>query len=452
MTAPMASRDRTETTLRGVARESAVIPVRGAHLLIRNFPQLVTVICLGLAGRQAVIWLAVWLSAYSSFAASLVMPLAPVCVMLAIIFCLWLLRPSLPFLAATFPERGETSPKVRLLSAGGMLISFLTVYSTHGMLKEDLASFRHAATITEFQNQGVDADFSRAFVDSIPALIGLIGGTILLRKIIGYFALAEKGLGLTYLSAYLEVLWMTTVSVFLTNQISALQDWALSRQSVAPAYRGYKSLKTEAETALGDSAGVIADAWTWLADTLPAFNQLVTIPIAWLTLGAVVFGTSLAAKKAADGEDKQEEQPEGEAPRRRMSAQLKAAAEAEAKRTVDEALQPVAGPLKTLWNALKTLARAGLVPMTIFCLVFMSAVAVEIGAVELGRAIAGPQTDILLSEVAAQYILVGARACYLLVVVCLIASGLDFFLRHTYSPDADGDDKKLAGSGSTKVT
>ena len=82
-----------------------MIPIRAVSLLFRHLPQLVTVICLGLAGRQTVIWLAVWLSAFSSLAASLIMPLAPLMVMLSIIFSLWLLRPSLPFLAATFPDR-----------------------------------------------------------------------------------------------------------------------------------------------------------------------------------------------------------------------------------------------------------------------------------------------------------------------------------------------------------
>ncbi|QYH20288.1 hypothetical protein JKI95_05095 [Corynebacterium aquatimens] len=50
------------TPLRLLASESLSIPGRAATLLVRHFPQLVTVICLGLAGRQAVIWLAVWLS------------------------------------------------------------------------------------------------------------------------------------------------------------------------------------------------------------------------------------------------------------------------------------------------------------------------------------------------------------------------------------------------------
>lgn len=433
-------------SLRDVAVESAVIPIRAVSLLFRHLPQLVTVICLGLAGRQAVIWLAVWLSTFSSLAASLVMPLAPLMVMLSIIFSLWLLRPSLPFLAATFPDRKDGSSRVRLLSAGGMLISFLTVYSTHGLLKEDLAAFRRATTYDEYFNQGFEADFSRAFIDDTAALIGLIVGTLLLRKIIGYFALAEKGLGLSYLAAYLEVLWMTTVSVFLTNRLSAVQDWALSRRSLAPAHQAYEGLKTD----VAEHSGVLGDAWAWLTAQLPALNQLVTIPIAWLTLGAVIFGTTLAAKNAEAAEPPEAEQG-GEVPKGSsisIRKRMQTAAHNEAKHALDEAIKPVAGPIKATLKGLRTLARAGLVPMTIFCIVFMLATSVELGVVELGRALIGPVESKMVAEQALNYLLVVARAVYLLVVVCLIASGLDFFLRHSYSPEAPADpaDEEAAGA------
>lgn len=229
---------------------------------------------------------------------------------------------------------------------------------------------------------------------------------------------------------------MTTVSVFLTNKLSAVQDWALTRRGIAPAYRQYEELKVGLE----ESAGPLYDAWSWLGDKLPSLGQLVTVPIAWLTLGAVVFGTSLAAKKAgeaASGVSGAEEAdgPEGSETSGSISVRVRRRVRAAAK---GEALQPVAGPIKNTWKGLKTLARAGLVPMTIFCIVFMLAVGVELGVVEIGRAIAGPQRMDLMAEQVIAYILIVARAAYLLVVVCLIASGLDFFLRHSYAPGGCG--------------
>lgn len=418
--------------LRTTTKETLSIPLRALGLLLGHLPQLITVICLGLAGRQAVIWLAVWISQFSSLAATLVMPLAPACVMISLIFCLWLLRPSLPFLAATFPARAETS-RLRLLSVGGLLVSFLTVYSTHGMLKEDLIAFRRATTIDEVINQGFQADYSRAFVDNTGALIGLIVVTIIIRKIIGTVALKEERLGLTYLSAYLEILWMSTVSVVINNGISNAREWGLSRQGIAPAYRSYLSARSDISSGVENTTGPLVDAWNWLATTLPSFNQLITVPIAWLTLGAVVFGTSIAAKTAAEATAAAQEEEIGV--RRRLTR----AAKHQTKLAVDNALKPVAGPLKTTWSGLRTLARAGLFPMVLFCLIFIFASAVELGTVALGRWILGPQ-ELLRGEALASYVMVTARAAYLLVVITLVAAALDFFLRSTYSPEVSGSE------------
>ena len=121
---------------------------------------------------------------------------------------------------------------------------------------------------------------------------------------------------------------------------------------------------------------------------------------------------------------------------------MQTAAHNEAKHAFDEALKPVAGPIKATLKGLRTLARAGLVPMTIFCIMFMLATSVELGVVELGRSLIGPLDSKMVAEQALNYLLVAARAVYLLVVVCLIASGLDFFLRHSYSPE----DEESAGA------
>lgn len=206
---------------------------------------------------------------------------------------------------------------------------------------------------------------------------------------------------------------------------------ASSRRSIAPAYCSYVELKDN----VADITGVFGDAWAWIASKLPTLNQFITVPIAWLTLGAVVFGTSFTAKKAATAAATAATAATAAPGDVSLRGRVKRAATAEAKTAVTNALAPVAGPVKTTWKGLRTLARAGLVPMAIFCLIFMLATGVELGAIELGRAIAGPQGQ-LEGELAASFILVGARTVCLLVVVCLVAAGLDYFLRNTYeSPD-----------------
>lgn len=63
--------------------------------------------------------------------------------------------------------------------------------------------------------------------------------------------MAEKGLGFTYFSAYVEVLWMSTVSVVLTNQLSNVESWALSRKSISQAYHRHVEVKTNLEEIAG---------------------------------------------------------------------------------------------------------------------------------------------------------------------------------------------------------
>ena len=221
--------------LLGAFSEFLAIPGQALRMLGHHLPQIVTAVSLGLAGRQAVIWFATWISSFSSFAAMLIMPLAPACVMVSMIFGLWFLTPSLrsfessPFPAQQWIHRGG------LLSVGALLVPFLSAYASHGMLSDDLATFRYAATTTEIWNHGVDADTSRSFINSTPLLISLVVVTVLLRKLLGHL-MAQSGPNrvLELIAAYLEVLWMSTGSAFVTLQV---QRWVLSRRSVAPVFQ-----------------------------------------------------------------------------------------------------------------------------------------------------------------------------------------------------------------------
>ena len=76
-----------------------------------------------------------------------------------------------------------------------------------------------------------------------------------------------------------------------------------------------------------------------------------------------------------------------------------------------------------LWSGLKTLARAGLAPMLLFCLIFALARYVEIGAVILAKSLAGPQdADAVMPFT--PWLLVFTRAAYTMVLVSLLAAGI----------------------------
>lgn len=451
----------------------ARIPLSAARLLWHHWPALVTLICLGLAGRQGVIWLSVAASNLNGLLPALLMPLAPLSVMTSLILCLWVMQPSLGLPGASRPGKID---RVQLLSIGGLLIPFLTVYISHGLLKEDLALFRRATTIDEYMNQGFNADFSRVFIDNTVLLLAFSFSVVILRKILGHFALRERGLGLATFAAYLEVLWMGTVSSVLTSSWSDVKEWALTREAIAPFYYRFLELRgaatldnltaavsvatappevsgvvstgASASGLAGTAAALFNTSWDWLVLNLPKLNSLVAVPIAWLTLGAVVFGTTLLAdaastaadpaRAAADAVAKQSATPkhESRAARRRRLEQLRRATGSEVKSRIDNALSPVTGPIKTTWKGLGTLSKAGLLPMVVFCLLFVFTSVVELGVVQGGRAIFGPQSS-LGAEVLSSYVLIVARAAYLLAAMPLLAAALDFFIGRAHQVGQD---------------
>ncbi|MDU0478414.1 hypothetical protein QVA66_04070 [Staphylococcus chromogenes] len=124
-------------TLMSLARESFAIPAHACRLLVRHWPALIAVLAFALSTRAGVLWLALLISDRSALLAQLVLPLAPIAMMTGIVISLWLMQPSLPFLAnATHAKTKCFLSTTRLLTIGGLLIPFLTVYATHDLLAE----------------------------------------------------------------------------------------------------------------------------------------------------------------------------------------------------------------------------------------------------------------------------------------------------------------------------
>lgn len=412
----------SDSPIRRSIVEVFAIPSLALCLLWRHLPQLVTAICLGLAGRQAVIWIAVGVSSFSSLAAMLIMPLAPACVMASMIFALWFVQPSLATMSTRAQPSGQAHP-AQWLAVGALLIPFLSAYSAHGLLRDDFATFRYAASTTEFAQRGFSSDTGRALIDSFAVLVALTAVTIVLRRLIGY-RIAQKGPGhlLGFISAYLEVLWMVTGSTFLTFEI---QRWLTSRRSFAPTLQEFR----EVSSGFGaDTGSAVLEAVAWFSTQWPYLLQFLAVPISWLTLAVVVYGPQQGGEELNN---------EG---RTRSDFQHRA-------------LRPVTEPIMTTWGGLRVLGRTGILPVVVFCLLFTLASFLETGSIRLGRAIVGPQ-DELASEVAASYILITAKTIYLLVVVCLVASAVDNFARRTryFSLEPTRSSKNGFDSGSLTVT
>ncbi|WP_144413454.1 hypothetical protein [Corynebacterium epidermidicanis] len=408
--------------------ESLSIPRDALRLALRHAPALISVLCVALGLRSAVLWLAVVVSDHSPFAATLLVPFAPLAVMCGLIIALWIMQPSLPFLSNAIKTPGSYLNTTRLLTIGGLLIPFLTVYSSNGLLKEDVRSFIYDATLDESVNNFLFTDFSRVIIDDTRLTLILIITVLLIRKAIGYFGLGERGFGFASLSAYLETLWMVTLSAMLTTNVDKFQEWLMTRAVVAPAYHNF----LEAKAIVIENAGLLGKAYVAAGTIAGKLDDVIVVPLAWLTLGAVLFGTTLAPKATSSASDSPTKGSPRHAKRSRRAMRVTTA---QARELLDTAAQPIAGPIKLAWQGVQKLAVAGIVPMIVFCLIFILCSLAELGTVYAARAIIGPQ-PLLKSAALWPYVSNVARLAYFFVALPLLAAAVDRYLRHSYADDA----------------
>ncbi|NLT57202.1 MAG: hypothetical protein GXX79_22105, partial [Actinomycetales bacterium] len=280
------------------------------------------------------------------------------------------------------------------------------------------------------------ADFGRSNYEITWVLVSLIVVALVLRKIIGVFALGERSVGWAGASAYLEVLWMVTFSVVLTSGIGRLRGWVATRAVIAPVMDTWESVRDWSLEVAGPVGAVVQ----WLVTLVSRADDVIIIPVAWLTLGATIYGTKLVTESTASAATPAEAGEKGASTSRtsRTSTarlrQLELAARSEARKALDEAAQPLLGPVKSTLSSLGRIAAAGLGPMVMFCLLFTLAKAVELGVLHLGRWVVGPQ-DLWAGAATDPYILVVARMAYFLAALVFIAPALDRLLRASAPAD-----------------
>lgn len=437
-------------------RDALAVPVDAAKLLWRYLPQLVTVIALSLAARGAVLWLAVVVSSVSPLAATLIFPFAPLSVMTGVIICFWIMQPSMEFFGGE--TRFTKLDKTTLLTVGGLLIPFLTVYSSHGLLRDDGRTFVYDSITIEVATSFVDYDFGRSLISTGWLFAGFILSILVLRKLIGALKLGERAFGMATAAAYLEILWMATASLSISSNLDKVRTWILTRQGIGPVWDAIVSAKDW----IVEHTGIIGAPIGWLWSNAAQMGNFIVVPFAWLTLGAVVYNTSLTReedKKSPSEDTVPPEQTvadapiEGPAERGRLSPHAEQKMWAEygrryseaAFRTtrdmLDNAAQPVVGPFRSAWRNFKTLTVAGVVPMLTFCFVFVLASAAELGVIYALRAIIKPMALGIITIGLEPYVLVVARAVYFIVALPLVVAALDRFLNAEYATEEELDEE-----------
>jgi hypothetical protein len=425
-----------QTARPGLLGDAPSVVGNGIRLMALHAPALLTIYLFGQAIRNGALWLAVVLSGVNATLGALFVPFAPLATLSALILMLRVVSPSMRFasfgepLQADDSEGSEVSAgsaneapgagararsliSSRLALLAGTIVPFLAVYSAQGYLKEDQFKFVNEANADEFLN---NADFwlGNGTIDSGRTIVAdgfwfwaLVIVAFVLRWLIDRLDLPERSTAWGLFAAYVEVTWVALLATGAANNIDAWRGWIERREFVATVLGWWESF-TGLFGPIGEPMRAAA-AWFWGA--LGNFDAIIIVPLAWLTVGAVVYGRSLSAPagRTAFGERWHARTQRLPGPVRKFN---------------DEFLSSSWNRFYGLFRGLRTLAAAGLVPMLLFCLVFVLASQAEVATAEILRRLLGPRdaTDALAFS---PHIALLTRGVYTVVIVGLLAAAID---------------------------
>lgn len=403
------------TAIRGALTDAVSVVLVGLRLALAHLPTLLAIVLTGAAVRNGVLWASVELSDSHATLAGFLLPLAPMATLTAIVLMLRQVSRGLTW--ATFgagvEQPGRAGPYLGLLSSA--LIPFLTVYAAQGYLKEDLRAFVNAAAYDELRGNagafyGERADVDRYFIATGAVLVGIVAVALVLRFLISRFDLPSRHAAWGLAASYIEVIWLFLLASQFTRYQSSVWDWIMGRRFVEWVDDRWTSI-IDLVGPLGRPVQTVADG---IGNLLSDADAVLIIPIAWLTVGAVALGQKIETPTER---------------RRRFIAEERLKRVPTAIRRVGhEATADIRGRFSGLGNGIRLLAVGGLLPMLLFCLVFIIARQAGNLVLELYRAVVGPMaadTAVAFNP----YISVLSNAAYSVLLVGLLAAAVDRVVR-----------------------
>ncbi|MET1000006.1 MAG: hypothetical protein ABWX73_14930 [Marmoricola sp.] len=359
-------------------RDIPAVLLTAGRLVARHWPALLALAFLGTGLRAGVLWLAVIVSDQSSFAAQLILVLAPLGYLLPIIAMLYLCRGSLPNVSALDampgPEATTEKRERRLVDVSvSMLVPFLAVYVSYGLLDEDRQRFINEAAFAEFNQFNLarppDYDFAgRVGIYAPLTVLAIVLVAWVLRFALGRIEQASRFLALAFVGALVEVYWTSQVARRLTGIQTSAVDWVEQRRVATDVVGWYD----DSVGRLGWLANPIDTVTTWLFAVIGSVDAVIVVPVAWLTVGAVVLGHKLSPPPAREPHPRWQRVPPVV---RTASSSL---------------LADLRERWSAFWGGLRLLGAAGFAPMLAFGLVFLLAIRLPVLVSQLVRLVTGP--------------------------------------------------------------
>ncbi|WP_156971258.1 hypothetical protein [Knoellia sinensis] len=398
-------------------RDIPAVLVSAGRILRTYWAPFIVIACLGLAFRSATMWLAVLVSDYSGFLGQLILVLAPLGFLGAMIAMLFMTRGSLPNVAELSQREAHQAPTerrpMRLVDvAVSVLVPFLAVYVSYGLLKEDLFRFTNEAAYAEFNQFSLDGDVDYDFAGRLAIydwqiVLMIVAIAWVLRYALGKIESVTKFLGLAFLGALVEVYYTSQVAQKVTEFRESGVAWVQSRRASRLVLDQYDQVVTT----LGPFANPVDTATKWLFGLVGAIDAVVIVPLAWLTVGAVVLGHKLSTPEppAAQPNPRWERVP---APVRRYGSGLVA---------------DVRERWSAFWNGLRMMATAGLLPMLTFSLAFLLVLRIPWLVGQALRAAIGPLETNTWLAIAPMEKAIGL-ALTMVLAAALLAAAIDWLL------------------------
>lgn len=366
-----------------MVRDAIAVVWHGFALVAAHWPVLATIFLFGAAGRYGFLWLAVVLSEEHSTLAGLIVPLAPLSTLAAIIAMLLVVSRSLTTLVV---DTDTPAPGTGPRSDGWLgvvvsaLVPFLTVYAAQGLLKQDVRSYVNEATYDELFGSadvfyGGGANVDRTAIATGWLLAAIVALAFVLRFVFDRYSLPARSRPFALGAAYVEALWLVTLGVVFTSYQDRAWAWITERVFVHWVQDRWSAFIE----VLGPVGQPVATVAGWIGTFVDNADDVVLVPLAWLTVAAVVFGRSIAPPS----------------PRSRRVPGPLAAVGARTpemvRRWAGEATAGLRSRFSGLRDGFRILALGGLVPMVMFCLVFVIADQANALVNELWRFVLGPR-------------------------------------------------------------
>ncbi|GAB2603868.1 hypothetical protein [Pseudactinotalea suaedae] len=340
------------------------------RLLAAHWWQLVAIAACAYVAHDLVMRLALLAYRAGALPGLLVFSLVPLVPVVAIVLMLLVLR----------RRQGASGGFAAFVAAiGSVLIPFLVVYESQGDFSDDLSEFLYGGfTQVQEAQWGIDGVEPGAFDALVPDagdplllavvvvafLLRALGARIAARDSLWQGSGARRGLRVTLRSlvGYAEIVWIVIGAVVVNTTVKGLHDWWQQRRLGRSLDDWWQSVTVSFPT--------FGDVGAWLATVVgTVLDGVVTglvTPLAWLTIGVVIYGLS-----AAEGisEDEVVTAMQRQSRLKKVTQRVSPAVISLAWRRIAD----TEGHFGALLGGVAMILRSRFVPVLVFCLVYTAA-------------------------------------------------------------------------------